>query len=549
MSNEYGYLKRDSLGLSSDQFTFSTNSELQSDGDSSVIGSIYASVQLASFEKDRYKLGSSFSYRYEFAEETPKGFISSAQSDSIGNFSNFHVRAETKEGVYVSQNGFTITSANFIEEIVVFTYRDNVEIGEYTLTDADSVKKDLGYQKKQAFFVELEKINRIEFFVRKIDKPYNFFYLFDFSISIEEDIGDDVLISSESVNKFSVYGEVLEYSSLDFEVFESGHNRVFRKNEEIKAYDQDGQATTFFAYQSVDTGRGDMVNCADVVSLLEGQFTGRLYDDVISTVAIEQCVGEGLSQYFNYDLPLYNCKVNGYLPVCTQREALQQILLGTNARLFKDDSVEFLKKFSTDNLETFIYDETNILENPEITRNEPLKKVIVRQHNFSQNEEIFEIYNHTAVKGSRVFLNEPIWDVRGFFSYDEGKTYEALSYEALKLLIEPHINYIVFLKDVTDALLKLEAKGYTDSVVEYVKENTQTVENEEYLTKTVDLYVYDDAQAVCDLLYELYSRPYSIVFRTLHKPKLGGLYEILGHKLNICAIRDTMNGVYEVEAR
>ena len=547
-SDKYGYLKRNSLGLSSNQFEFSAQTDLQSDGDSSVIGSSYVGFPIASFEQDRYQLKTSSKNNYELAGDTPAGFISLNQSDSEGNLKYFGFRAEAKNGVYVSQNGLTITSANFIEELRVFTYRDGQSIGTFTLTGADSVKTDLGYKKKQAFFVELDKINRIEIFVNKIDKPYNFFYLIDFSVSIEEDMREDVLMSVDSINRFSLYGETLEYSTLDFEVLNGEHERIFRKNESIEMIDVNGQSSNFFTRESTDTGYSDIVNCSDFVSLLESQFLGGMYINKNATIVIDECIGQGLSRYFSFSPSLMSENISGYIPVCTKREALQQILISLNARMFKGDGVEFFSKLEN-KLNSFVYDETKVLENPQITRSEPLKKVIVRQHNYSKNTEPFEIYNHTAVKGSRILLNEPIWNVSVSISSDGGKNYGDVTASVAKTYFDYYTNYIVFKKNIPDSLLKIQAMGYTDSVVEYVKENSQTVKNEDYLTKVVDLYIHADAQAVCDLLYELYSRPYSIVFLTLHKPELGGYYNILGHNLNVCSIRDMMNGVYEVEAR
>ena len=39
-----------------------------------------------------------------------------------------------------------------------------------------------------------------------------------------------------------------------------------------------------------------------------------------------------------------------------------------------------------------------------------------------------------------------------------------------------------------------------------------------------------------------------MVFRTLERLEIGGLYSILGEVLNIKSITHTLNGVYEVEA-
>ena len=50
------------------------------------------------------------------------------------------------------------------------------------------------------------------------------------------------------------------------------------------------------------------------------------------------------------------------------------------------------------------------------------------------------------------------------------------------------------------------------------------------------------------MLYDLYSRKNSIVFKSFEDLEVGGYYNILGENLNIKSKYHDLNGIYEYEA-
>lgn len=545
-TNKYGYLTRKSQAISSTSFDFDINTALQDNSDVSQIGE--SNSRWASFERDRFNLDTGrFSRLYLASDYDKIGVVSVVQSDSTGTFATpIKLTATVKDGKYVTQNGITFIGLNFIKSLEVYAYRDNVQVAHYNLTDADSIQTDLGFEKKQVFIVELQVVNKVEFIVSKIDKPYQFFYVRDFRLEAEEEFKSDTLISVEATNHFSVHGDIIEYSTLDFQIKKDEYDRVFQKNEAISLV-KDESVSRFFTQQSTEIQNAYTVNCADFTSLLESEFLGGMYNGEIAGSLINDCIGSQLSEFYMVSSSIFAKDLNGYLPICSKREALQQILLATNARKYKLNEVELFSEFKSE-LHTLKYDKTNIIGEPQIIRNEPLKKIIVREHNYSKIDEETEVYNWYAKNGARVLFSEPLWDLKIYYeTFDIDGNNKIEEWFDQSSGIERHDNYCV-ITSISNFKYIIKGKKYTDSVVEYVKENPYTVENQDYLTKTVDLYIHSDSQAVCDLLYELYSRPYSIKFTTLDCPELGGLYDILGYQLNIKSVTEKLDGVYEVEA-
>ena len=545
-TNKYGYLSRKSQAISSKAFDFDINIALQNNSNVSQIGA--SGSRWATFERDRFNLNTDRSNRLFLANEYDEiGVVSVAQSNSTGAFTTpVKLTASVKDDKYVTQNGITFIGLNFIKSLEVYAYRDNTQVALYNLTDADSIQTDLGFEKKQVFLVELQVVNKVEFIVSKIDKPYQFFYVRDFRLEAEEDFKSDTLISVEATNHFSVYGDNIEYSTLDFQIKKDEYDRIFQKNEAISVIKDEG-VSKFFTQQSTEARNTYTVNCADFTSLLESEFLGGIYNRKITGKLINDCIGSELSEFYMVSASIFTKELTGYLPICSKREALQQILLATNARKYKLNEVEVFSEFKNE-LQTLKYDKTNIIGEPQIIRNEPLKKIIVREHNYSKNDEEIEVYNWYAKNGVQVKFSQPLWDLKIYYETldaDGNKNVEEWFDQSSG--IERHDNYCV-ITSISNFKYIIKGKRYTDSIVEYVKENPYTVENQDYLTKTVDLYIHSDSQAVCDLLYELYSRPYSIKFTTLDCPELGGLYDILGHQLNIKSVTEKLDGVYEVEA-
>lgn len=545
-TNKYGYLSRKSQAISSKAFDFDINIALQNNSNVSQIGA--SGSRWATFERDRFSLNTDRSNRLFLANEYDEiGVVSVAQSNSTGAFTTpVKLTASVKDGKYVTQNGITFIGLNFIKSLEVYAYRDDTQVAHYNLTDADSIQTDLGFEKKQVFLVELQVVNKVEFIVSKIDKPYQFFYVRDFRLEAEEDFKNDTLISVEATNHFSVYGDNIEYSTLDFQIKKDEYDRIFQKNEAISVIKDEG-VSKFFTRQSTEARNTYTVNCADFTSLLESEFLGGIYNRKITGKLINDCIGSELSEFYMVSASIFTKELTGYLPICSKREALQQILLATNARKYKLNEVEVFSEF-TNELQTLKYDETNIIGEPQIVRNEPLKKIIVREHNYSKNDEETEVYNWYAKNGVKVTFSQPLWDLKIYYETldaDGNKNVEEWFDQSSG--IERHDNYCI-ITATSNFKFIIKGKTYTDSVVEYVKENPYTVENQDYLTKTVDLYIHSDSQDVCDLLYELYSRPYSIKFTTFDCPKLGGLYDILGYQLNIKSVTEKLDGIYEVEA-
>ena len=140
---------------------------------------------------------------------------------------------------YITQTGINVVCANFIKSATIKAYRDSILIASEDFDGNQTIENDDGYFKTQQFLFSFDTANKIELIIRKIDKPFNFFYLIDIKMGVETFFETDNLTSLESTNRFSLYGDVLEYSTLNFNLFKLGYSPLytFLKNEKITLTD------------------------------------------------------------------------------------------------------------------------------------------------------------------------------------------------------------------------------------------------------------------------------------------------------------------------
>lgn len=517
----------------------------------------------ASFEQDRFVIADASideSERLIFPNSVKDlGIITTAQSDKDGNFETPIVITLQSVDTYINQTGLTVVCANFIESATIKAYRDSVLLAFENFFGNQTIENDDGYFKTQQFLLSFDAANKIELTIRKIDKPFNFLYLTDVKIGVEKNFYADVLISLEATNKFSLYSDVLEFSTLNFNLFKTEDSSLytFLKNEKITLMDGPTKFNFFTrSFEESQDSEQVSVSCEDVVSFFEKQYVGGLFEnksffEVFTSICTHAGIGLLGTYYCMFDQRLYDVKVTGFIPPGTVRDALKHLMLISNVRLYKEP------RSSTNQTEEFrlfenilneqAYDASNVVADPLFTKNEKISRVVIREHHYAQNNEETEIYHFKAIYGSRVTFNEPLWGFRVFEERTEGEPIEVSADQYISH--DPECNQIKFITSTSFPII-VTAKKYTDSVVEYTSTVGQLAANSDFSEVNLDFYANSgNTQEICDFLHELYLRPYAIKFMTWERPELGGYYNILGHKLNICAVTKKNNGVFEVEAR
>lgn len=444
--------------------------------------------------------------------------------------------------------GITVYSGNIIEMAQIeFDAIDENEIiqthsQEFTATD-------------KTFFYEISahKILRLKFSVSKINEPYHFLKIFKVEFG-QTRILDDYNIVSASLNThFSVYGNQLEYNSLDLTLNEPENKDYFFQKKQPIDFIFEGENQLRFYVNNGERLDENTINLLayNEIANLEDEFLGGIYTDYPLKQLLVDILGDadkyyGLIYAFSDDI-----KVSGYLPISTKRKAIQAILMGTEIRHRNDKGVIF-EKINVENLSPIIFDESNIINKPVIKKNVGISSVTVRLHNFSKGTEEREEYHWfiSTTEDVKINFSKPLhslkfYEVTGVDEYGNDVVSEQESTKVTVLKAEP--NYCIIRNSSSNKIV-LIGKEYIESTVDFVKQNPDINDQNEYEEKVIDLNITSGAQDVCDLLYALYTRKNSINFKTFIPVTVGGYYDILGNRLNIKSVENSLTGIYEVEA-
>ena len=149
-------------------------------------------------------------------------------------------------------------------------------------------------------------------------------------------IGQTVVFGADALTGVQLINEVdpscfeLPVDTMTVSIHDrTGYGFAPQENQRMELY-RDGQLlAAHFITESSREGRDDYTfSCQSAIGLLEDSFLGGFYNEV----PLEHLVGDILSGWdYQVDTYFADQTVTGYLPICTRREALQQVAFAIGA--------------------------------------------------------------------------------------------------------------------------------------------------------------------------------------------------------------------------
>lgn len=537
MMNKYGYFKYSDFALGAkESASYSADVELQEGSALTQLSVGVKPYQYASFELDEYITSSP--KKIHQTEEL--GLLTTMVSDENGNLPE-SVVLTISFSEYFSMTGITVHSRNVIKTIKIQAFRDNDEL----------VSKTFSAVSKSNFYdLSFEYANKIILTITKIDEPHHFLGIYNIEFGKLRVFDDLNIINAEVSNYFSVLGDTLEYDTLNLRVIDpEKEDYLFQRKQPIDFVINDVSKTRFYVDGGTDIdGNTVEVLAYDEIANLEDDFLGGIYENYSFNDLVNDILSGTGIQYETINTD--NITLNGYLPISSRRKALQTILQGSNVRCYKNETLVFAPIKT--GLSDIVLNETNIIDKPQKNKKQEIRSFVLSNHNYSKGTEETELYHwyistteNVIIEFSKPAHSLKAFEVIGVDEYGNDIVSETESQNVT--FVEVGANYCVVSNSSANKIV-IKGLNYTDSVVKYEKINQLTSRNEIYEEKTLDLTISSNPQQVCDLLYDLYSRKNSIRFKTFINVELGGYYSILGENLNIKSKKQTLNGLYEVEA-
>lgn len=258
-----------------------------------------------------------------------------------------------------------------------------------------------------------------------------------------------------------------------------------RKNQKLQLYRDDTLlATAHIADSTREDGNSYRIHCQSILGLLEDDFLGGIYENVPVDVVLKQIltgIDYAKDPYFDA------ASVTGYLPVCTRRQALQQVAFALGAAVRTDASGRVLL-LPPEGVVHHAFRKDRIFRGQRIKTQTEVSRIELSAHSFRPSEEREELLRNQALSGENVL-----------FTFKK-----------------PHHSYSVTGGTITESgenFVRLTAKGevslsagtYVQSTSSYVRENPAFGSTEQGNTLTVTeatLVHPQNAEAVLNRLWE-----------------------------------------------
>ena len=141
--------------------------------------------------------------------------------------------------------------------------------------------------------------------------------------------------------------------------------------------------------------------CQSAIGRLEDMFLGGMYNQY----PLETILQDVLEQFpFRIDSTFYGQTVTGYLPVCTRREALQQIAIAVGAVVSTqgDGTIRLQPLELTSNGR---FENKDIFTGAKLDREPQITEVRLVYHNYVQSQDVDVLLNEEQIDGEKVFVS------------------------------------------------------------------------------------------------------------------------------------------------
>lgn len=256
----------------------------------------------------------------------------------------------------------------------------------------------------------VESFDRVEIELISTNKPNQF-------AKVQKiEVGRTILLTAEEIVSARLVNEVdpslceLTVDTMSFELYDP-QNRGFlpQENQRIELI-QDGRVRASH-YITSSTKKSDSqyeIDCQSAIGLLSDEFLGGMYSDR----PLEEMVSDILGNWdFEISSVFEKATITGYIPVCSQREALQRVAFAVGAMVSTQDSsnIRFLPIPKTVGAR---FKSSEILLGGSVKTASRYARVEVVSHSYTKSDIIETLMDEEEVNGEDVLITftDPHYD-------------------------------------------------------------------------------------------------------------------------------------------
>lgn len=445
----------------------------------------------ATLEKDYWKLDGSYEPFPDGPQNTSWGIWSNSMSDENGNFSVPPVIELSFQNVHKTAGltfEFCPYGNNYCNHMLIQWYLDDAVIKEAEFYPAAW---------RCEYRCAIEKYNKLIITFYSTNKPYRYLKVQNIQHGINEYFSEDEIETASVLEEVDISALELSVNTLefrlrtandDFDIFNpKGLYNLLQKKQQlcVEGYVDGGLIN--FGYFYLDNWNDDEgeteLTAQDAIGIMSNTtFKGNIYEGVKALNVIDEIMNDAGFGY-SVDSRIGDMKISGWLPICTHREALQQVAFALGAYVDTSRGGMVRIRFGAD--EDVIY---NIgMDRKAVGSSATLKEYVsgvsITEHSYVLGTTVEELYKGNLYAGD----NE--------ITFSEPSVVTAVSGGTLK---ESGVNYCI-VNMTADGEVIVKGKKYTDNtsvitvnadtVAAGEKENIKTVTDATLINNKNSLYV------------------------------------------------------------
>lgn len=494
------------------------------------------------FEPDFWLLDGG--YKFQPVNETVVhvGLMSSSMSDASGNFSVAPVLTANFSNIHTT-NGLTIRGNQYSND-----YPSSVTIAFYDASNA-LIRSDIYSPTSWEFSTNqaVEDFKKIVITFNSTNKPYRYLRM------TGVDFGKLTYFSGSDIKSAVVVEEVDPLSiKLPIDTFElslfssestfsiinpSGDYSMLQNKQPLAVYEIVGNDQVFIGQFYLEKWENPSDNeisfsCVDNIGILDTlPYMGGLWTSPVLLEDLLLSIMSDANVSYDLDTALYGTEVQGWIPVCTYREALQQIAFASGAYVTcsRAGIIQIIKTTLAADLTSYEYAITKAEKglDQSLTLKALVTGVELVAHNYVSNTDVKELYNgYLAVGIHTVTFGQPMHDL----SVSGGT------------ITESGANYAVITVAVAGTIV-LTGQGYSDTLQLKSVYNTTLDANVNKNILSIDkatLVNINNGDVIVQRVYDYYQQRYlqkvklysptsevgkSVLVDTLYNQQIGGVTE------------------------
>lgn len=415
-------------------------------------------------------------------EASDLGFWSRERTEADGRFAQPPVITVSFPRLYTA-TGITFwfwpSLGHWCSEMQVSWYNGQTLIEEKTVYPSDS---------QWVLSHTVENFDRVTIRVLATNVPGQFAKIGQIQIGQVMVFSRDALVEVRLLNEIDPSLCELSADAMTVSLRDRKDRRLIpQKNQQVQLfYDEQQVASHYIVDSQREAQQFYTLTCQSAIGQLEDDFLGGIY----CQTPVEDLLSQVLENFsFSLDAQFRGQTVTGYLPICTRREALQQIAFALGAAVTTQGDGTIRLTPLPDTVGS-AFTQNHIFSGAKVSRHAQTAAVKLTVHSYAPGEETETLLNDETVQGSNLLF----------------------------LFSQPHYDYVIsggtidssgenWVRITADGQVKLTAKKYTHSAAVWTKTNPQATAAEKGNVVSVEaatLVHPGNGEVTLNRLYEFY---------------------------------------------